>query len=123
MIAKDQMHLSLMILEMVNGVELFGGIRSEAAATVARKGKTNASAQDLFIGGHPFHTQILRYGQRFLRNAAFRRPNALRADLEYLLVQIESTEKLLASIFGMTKAVLRQRQSRSRNRAHIRIAD
>ena len=61
--------------------------------------------------------------QDFFRNAAFGRPNPLRTNPENLLMQIQPALQLLARIFGMAKAILRQRQARAGNRAHVGIAD
>ena len=61
-------------------------------------------------------------GNRFLRDAAFRRPHALRANAKHFFVQVEAAHDLVARIFGMTKTVLRQRQTGRGDRADIRVA-
>ena len=92
---------------------------------IAFAGKRNAegSPEDFFIGGHPLHTQVLSDGQNFFGNAAFGRPHPPRTDAEDLLVQIEAALKLRTSIFGMTKTILRQRESRSGYGAGVRITN
>src|SRR6266550_5749014 len=107
----------------MNVVELCGGLGRQAAIALARKRNAQSSTEYLFIGGHPLHAQTLSESQNFFRNTSFGRPNSLRTDAENSLVQIKATLKLLSSVLGMTKAMLRQRQSRGGNCAHIRVTD
>ena len=91
-IAEDQVHLGLLILEAMDGVELFCQLSRQMAMGVARERHAQAAAQHLFVGGHPLHAQSLRDAQDFFRDTALGRPNPLRTNSKNLLMQIQSTQ-------------------------------
>src|SRR5215469_4042194 len=92
-------------------VQLLCQMRWQSSVAVACKEEAGAASQHSFVCCHPLHAKIVRNGQHFFRDAAFRGPNPFWTDSEYLLVQIETAHKLFARIFGMTETVLWQRQS------------
>ena len=112
-IAKNQIHLGLLILEAMDGVELLRQFSGQMAMCVAPEGDAQASAQYLFVGGHPLHAQTLGNAQDLFRNTALGGPNALGTYPENLLMQIQSTLYLLARVLRMAKPILRQRQAGS----------
>ena len=65
-IAEDQVHLGLLVLEAMDGVQLLCQIAGQVAMAVAREREAQAAAQDFFVGGHPLHAQTLRDGQWLL---------------------------------------------------------
>ena len=90
-IAEDQVHLGLLILEAMDGVQLLCQLGGQMAMGVAPESDAQASAQDLFVGGHPLHAQTLREAEDFFRNTALGRPNPLRTNSKNFLMQIQST--------------------------------
>ena len=123
MVAKHHVHRGLAVLIAVNVVEPLGQMRGQTAVAVALKEHAGAAAEHAFVGGHPLDAETVRDGQSFFRDAALRRPHALRPHSKHLLVKIERAHQLLARVFGMPKPVLRQGQARRRNRSGIGVAD
>ena len=57
--------------------------------------------------------RLCAIAQCFFRNAALRRPDALRTQTKHFFVQIEAAPQLLARVFRMPKTILWQRQARA----------
>src|SRR5258706_998671 len=107
-VAKHHVHRGLAVLITVNVMKLLRKMTGKAAIAVALEEHTGAATEHTFVGGHPLDTETVCDGQRLFRDAAFRRPHALRPHSEDLLVKIESAHELLARVLGVAKAVLRQ---------------
>ncbi len=123
MIAKDQMHARLVFFVAIDVVQPLSAVDLQMVVAVAREVEVERAAKHTFVGRHPLHTGARCQLQRFFRDAAFRRPQALRTHTEKLLVRIERTLDLQRGIVGMLETPRRQRQSRRRLRARIRIAE
>src|ERR1700678_2533964 len=104
-------------------VELLGKVSRQASVTIAIEADARAASEYAFVGGHPLDAEAVGDRNRFLGDAAFRRPHSFGTGTENLFVQIKPAQNLLARIFGMPKAVLRKRQSGRRHGTSIGIAD
>ncbi len=122
-VSKHHVHFGLTVLIVVNVVEPLREMRRQPAVSVALKEHPCAAAEHSFVGGHPLDAEAVGNRQRLFRDAALRRPNAPRTHPKYLLMKVERTHQLLARVFGMAKPVLRQGQTRRRNRARVGVAD
>ena len=123
MVAENQVHLRLIVLVAMDGIELFRQLPVQPSATITSKIQSQTPPQHAFIRGHPLDTQILGNAKNFFGDAAFRRPHTLGPDTKDLLVKIEAALELFPRILRMTKTVLRKRQSGTGNGPHVRIAD
>src|ERR1700746_3735036 len=104
-------------------VELLGSLERKTTAAVACQVDPERATEHAFIRSHPLDAKRMRDCEHLLGNAALRRPDTLRRNAKDLLVQIESSLELLASIFGMSETILWQRQSWSRSRALVGVAN
>ena len=77
------------IFVAVNVVKPLREMRGQTAVAIALKKDSGAASEHALVGGHPFNTEAVRDRQRLFRNAALRRPNALRTHSKYLLMKIE----------------------------------
>ena len=111
-VAEQHVHPRVVFLVLINRVQLMRQVGIQPAIAVAREIRAERPAQYTFVGGHPLNSEFVRDGEHFLRNAAFRWPNALGPHAKYALVEIEPAPQLFASIVRMAIAVLRQRQPR-----------
>src|SRR5256714_3423724 len=94
----------------------------QSAISIAREEQSCTAAEHALIGRHPLHTETVRNRQRFFRDAALRWPYAFGTHPKSSLVQVETAQQLLPSIFGMAKPILRQRQTGARDCARSGIA-
>src|SRR5580658_5640620 len=97
-------------------------IRIEMTVTVARESHAQSPRQHAFVARHPLHSKLMCNREYFFGNTALRRPHSLWSQPKYLFVEIHAAQQLLPRILGMEIAILRQGQSRGRNRSHLRIA-
>src|SRR6185312_525166 len=95
----------------------------QSAAPIAGKAHAQAATKYAFIGGHPLDAEFLRDGNRFLRDASLRRPDAHGTDSEDFFVEVKSAQKLLARVFRTAEAVVGQRQSGTGDRSGVGVTD
>ena len=104
-------------------VELLRQMSRQAPAAVAREEQSRAAPQHAFVGRHPLDAHAVRDGQRLVRNAAFRRPYALRDAVRKLF----RADRVRASSCSRASSGWRNRfcgrgKPRRRHRAGIRVA-
>ena len=83
----------------------------QTAISVTLEVQAETTTQHTFVCGHPIHSEAMRDGQRFFRDAAFRGPDSDRSLTENLFVKIEAAQQLFARVFRVTVTILGQRQA------------